>query len=381
MAIVDDRGRIAGRVNLVDAAVVFLLFLIIPVAYGAYLLFRTPPAKLSGVTPAQLYQGNNLRVRIDGRDLRPFMRVSFNDVQGRTFLIGSTSSAEVDLPDLAAGTYDVVLYDYQRELDRLPRALTIMPLAPAATVELEVAGAFLGVDAETISELKTGLRFPPSGEPVAEVTSVGRPVSGSVQIRAGVSTFPIPVKSTDVPATVRVRCAVNSNTDGTLGCTATGTQSPAAVVPGSALTLAGPRGWVRFQIAEVHPADRSPVIEARVRFVVTPEQLGLIRAGDVDSGAKGSGASHSASVAAVGPTRTITAAEAGPRAPLGGSLRIVELMLRVPVVRTVDGWVYKEQEVKIGAPFVLETDEYIVRGEVAAITGGLPSTDRSTEAQ
>jgi hypothetical protein len=159
MAIVDDRGRIAGRINLIDAVVVFVLFLMIPLAYGAYLLFRTPQATLLAVAPAQLYQGDNLRVRIEGRDLRPFMRVSFNDVQGRTFLIGSTTSAQVDLPDVPPGTYDVVLYDYQRELDRLPRALTILPLAPAATVELEVEGAFMGVDAETTAELKPGQQF------------------------------------------------------------------------------------------------------------------------------------------------------------------------------------------------------------------------------
>ena len=47
------------------------------------------------------------------------MRVSFNTVQGRTFMIGSTEVAEVDLPDLDPGTYDVVLYDYAQEVDRL----------------------------------------------------------------------------------------------------------------------------------------------------------------------------------------------------------------------------------------------------------------------
>ena len=46
------------------------------------------------------------------------MRVSFNTIQGRTFLIGSTKFAAIDLPDLAPGTYDVVLFDYMQEVDR-----------------------------------------------------------------------------------------------------------------------------------------------------------------------------------------------------------------------------------------------------------------------
>ena len=40
-----DRSRAGGRVNLVDAAAALLILVLIPMAYGAYLLFRTPPAK------------------------------------------------------------------------------------------------------------------------------------------------------------------------------------------------------------------------------------------------------------------------------------------------------------------------------------------------
>jgi len=119
MALVDDRGRIAGRVNLIDALAAIAIVLVIPLSYGAYLLFRTPPAKLAGVAPTTLYQGPNLRVGINGRNLRPFMRVTFNDVQGRTFMIASTTNAAIDLPDLPPGTYDVVLYDHMEEVDRL----------------------------------------------------------------------------------------------------------------------------------------------------------------------------------------------------------------------------------------------------------------------
>ena len=109
MTLVDDRGRIGGRVNLVDAIVAVVILGLIPVAYGAYLLFRMPPATLSSIEKTQLYQGKNLRIVVNGKNLRPFMRVSFNGLQGRTFLLGSTKYAEIDLPDLDPGVYDVVL--------------------------------------------------------------------------------------------------------------------------------------------------------------------------------------------------------------------------------------------------------------------------------
>src|SRR5436190_21904666 len=106
MTIVDERGRIYGRVNLLDAAVAVIVLVLIPLAYGSYLLFRSPPPKLLGVNPSRLYQGNELKVEIQGQDLRPFMRVSFNDVQARTFLISSPQLAFVDLPVLGPGSYD-----------------------------------------------------------------------------------------------------------------------------------------------------------------------------------------------------------------------------------------------------------------------------------
>ena len=152
MSLVDDRGRIGGKINLIDAIVAALIVVLVPVAYGAYLLFRTPAAKLLTVQPNKVYQGPNLRVTVNGQNLRPFMRVAFGSVQGQTFLIGSTKYAQVDLPDLGPGTYDIVLYDFMQEVDRLPKALTVLPFAPTATVEIQVAGA-IGPVVEEVTNL------------------------------------------------------------------------------------------------------------------------------------------------------------------------------------------------------------------------------------
>src|SRR5262252_6658974 len=122
MAVVDDRGRIGGKVNLIDAVIAVVILGLIPVALGAYLLFRTPIPTLLSVTPSSLYQGQNLRV-------------TFNGMQGQSFLIGNTTYALVELPDLKAGTYDVGLWDYRQQMGPvLPKALTILPFAATPTM-------------------------------------------------------------------------------------------------------------------------------------------------------------------------------------------------------------------------------------------------------
>ena len=49
MPVIDERGRVFGRLNLVDAAIVVLVLVLVPAAYGAYVLFKEPAPKL---TPA-----------------------------------------------------------------------------------------------------------------------------------------------------------------------------------------------------------------------------------------------------------------------------------------------------------------------------------------
>jgi len=252
MAIVDDRGRLVGRVNLIDAVVAFLILVLIPVAFGAYLLFRTPAATLTAVVPAKLYQGGNLRVEVTGENLRPFMRVRFDTLQGRTFMIGGTRGAMVDLPDLAPGVYDVALYDYMQEVSRLPKALTILPLAPVPTVEMQVAGAFKGLSSERVKTMKAGDRLQENGDATAEVVSVGTPTPSSITLRAGPNVLQVPLAGqTDIPAVLKLKCFVSANADGSLKCSVPGPIQQTDVAPGSTLSLGAPDGWATFQIDKV----------------------------------------------------------------------------------------------------------------------------------
>lgn len=375
MTLVDDRGRVGGRVNLVDAFAALVIIVLIPVAFGAYLLFRAPRPKLLSVSPTKLYQGHNLKVEIEGTDLRPFMRVSFNTNRARSFLLGSTKYALIDLPDLSPGTYDVVLYDYAQEVGRLPKALTVV--ASATDVELEVVGAFKSVPDAVFTRLKTGARFPSADNAMAEIVSVGGPAPSELRLRAGEGTVVVPLNGEhDVPATLRLKCYTARSQDGSARCMVPGPDEPAVVAPDALLPLALPPGWVSFQITSVHPTNAPSVVAARIRFVVAPELVTKVRAGDRDTGAKGLELAHSAIITGVAAPRPLTSGEAvGRLSPVGGPLTVLDATVDVPVDPGASGWTYKNQPFKAGVPFTFETAQYVIQGALISVLPQAASPD------
>jgi hypothetical protein len=244
--LVDERGRVGGRFNVVDVAAVILALVLIPLAVGAYLLFRTPGPALVSVSPATLSEGPNQRLEINGTNLRPFMRVSFDTIPAKSFLIGSTKYALVDLPDLKPGVYDVVLYDYKREVVRLPKALTIAPMA--TDVELEVVGAFKSAPETLAAQMKVGDKFPSSANAVVEVLAIGPLTPGDLRLRIGEGTLTVPLRRQDLAATLRVKCYIVRAADGAVHCTVPLPDQRVVVAPDAVLMLAMPQGPVLFQI-------------------------------------------------------------------------------------------------------------------------------------
>jgi hypothetical protein len=260
MTLLDERGRVAGRFNVVDVAAVIVFLVLMPFAVALYLLFRTPTPTLVNIVPKTLLQGPNQRLEIDGTNFRPFMRVTFNTIPANSFLLGSTKYAIVDVPDLKPGVYDVVLYDYMQEIARLPKALTV---SPASTdVELEVTGTFKSAPDGFAAQLKAGDTFPALAPHVAEVVAVGPLVPGELGVRVGDSTVVVPLRQQDLSATLRIRCSSIRMTDGAARCLFPGPDQPVVVAPAVMLTLPTNAGPVLFQIGTAR-APRTAAPESR----------------------------------------------------------------------------------------------------------------------
>jgi len=254
MALVEDRRGAFGRFNPVDVFMFALVVVLIPIAYGAYALFRTPPAKLGGIEPKQFNVGPNLRVRINGTNLRPFMRVTFGTTPASAYFLGSTKYALVDVPSLKPGKYDVVLFDYAREVARLPEALTIAPTATDAELELE--GAFKAPSAAAASEIKAGAAFNDSGRLIARVVEVAGSVRSDIRFRVGDDSVVVPLAGRDIAATVQVKCATARSSDGVARCIIPIGDDRIVVAPDALVTFQTVQGPVLFQIARAR-APRS----------------------------------------------------------------------------------------------------------------------------
>lgn len=219
MALSDSQGRVFGRMNVVDLLVGVAIVLAIPIGYAAYVLWRTPAPQLTQVMPHTLVQGPNLQVEIRGEGLRPYMRLSFGDHQGLAFYFVSPTVAVVPTPPLAPGVYDLILYDYAREVARLAKALTVQPAPPPLSVTIAASGAFVEIPESTVPLITPGLALGPNGAAGA-VRSVAAPLPATARIESapGIAiTLPVS-RGIELPATIDLTCRLDVTTDGRQRC-------------------------------------------------------------------------------------------------------------------------------------------------------------------
>jgi len=149
--VIDARGRLFGRVNLIDAAIVIVLLVLVPLAYGAFLLFREPTPAIASITPAHIVANAGARVTVAGDHFRAHLDARIGDVTA-TFHPQTTTEAELDLPALPPGTYDLALVERGAELVRKPAALTVVAPSPKMAVVTARVIAF----PELLPQLKSG---------------------------------------------------------------------------------------------------------------------------------------------------------------------------------------------------------------------------------
>lgn len=251
MPIIDERGRVFGRLNVVDAALAGVLLILIPAAYGSYLLFRDPVPTLTSVQPASLPQGPDWQVEIRGEHFRPYLRVTFNNSQGRTFLFVNPTTAVVPLPDLAPGKYDVILYDYMREVARMPGAFTV---EPPMTAQVEIDGELMWPTQKQIETIRAGVTLDEGGTPV-EFLSVQPAERATLQVSVGAPTLlmiPAAGQEQQIPVRVRTVCTVQTSGDGSGRCAIGGV----ALRPGVTVRFPGSTMSLNLRVRDVRSVAR-----------------------------------------------------------------------------------------------------------------------------
>jgi hypothetical protein len=246
MALMDSQGRVFGRMNVIDLLIGVAIVAAIPVGYAAYALWRTPAPQLTQVLPATLVQGPNLQVEIRGERFRPYMRLSFGDHQGSAFYFVSPTVAVVPLPPVAPGVYDVILYDYSREVARLPGALTVQAPPPPRSVTVVASGAFVEIAESIVPLITPGVALGADG--VGAVRSVAAAVPATARIGGAAGTaITLPVsRGIEVPAVIDLTCRLDVAVDGTQRCLV----GESIVAPDAIITLPMFSG-LRFRVDEL----------------------------------------------------------------------------------------------------------------------------------
>jgi len=352
MAIVDERGRLFGRWNLLDVALAILILGLIPLGYASWVLFRDQPPRLVSVSPNRMEPAPEFRVTIKGENLRPYMRLSIGLQQGRDFIFKSTQEAEVPFVGIPPGQYDVVLYDQAQERFRLPNAVTISSSSLPST-ELVIVGAFGNLDAASAAKLTAGMQLPGVGE----IISAGKAVPDVTQVFSGSKLIAVPIPNAlRLPAVVRFHCYVRTQA-GNPFCTS----DDVTMAPNVLVMVSTPIGKIPFQVQRVRSAQPIVSVPFAMRLQASPSVIEKIKAGDRDLGGVANEFAELSRIESVGPIRS-----------LGAGLSEVDVKLIGQLQHGDAGWLYDSTPIRIGSTITLHTTIADVTGIVTDISAAHP---------
>lgn len=352
MRLVDNEGRVFGRVNLVDAFAVLVVLGLIPIAYASMLLFRSPKPQVRSVARAEVNREDrriangvpiDQKLKVRGEHFTPVLRAFIGSTPAIGFTFEDPTSADVIVGQVPIGTHDLILYDGIQEVARVPGAVTRLPRRGA---HARIVGALIQLDRETAEKLQPKQRFTVGDDVVAELLELGavEPDRHPIKVKSGTIETPV---TGSWSRSVLMRVACDEDPDQPVcrvGTTTLGDPSLTVMdVPGA------PR-QMRVLVGEILPDEEPRMAMARVRVEAERAVVERIRKGDRElRGEPVDG-------------RNAVVVEVQPR---GAD---AELMLRLGVDRARDGWRYRTQPMMPGAPFSFVTDRYAISGRVLSVT-------------
>jgi hypothetical protein len=406
MTLIDERGRLFGRLNFIDALVGLLGLAIVGFLVVGYLLFRLPPPPIVLThEPATLEEMKPQRVRLTGNHFTPYLRAflrrtdrkdfvrrpkedeskdafSLMNATRVPFLIETPTLGELEVPAIPAGTYDILFYDEFKLIAEQENMLKVLPdprLAPSAvkwqpTASVLAYGAFINLKPSDASALKNGAHLVSGGVTWGDVLAAEPAAADLAQLKIGDNLVPAAamIDRVRVAAKVRVRCMLRGVT-----CIL---DDATPVVANNVLSGTVGATPVQFRVAEVAPdaPQRSRQMTVTVRFVGRRDVIALVKAGARDAG-------HDQAVLPLSSERGATITSVGDPRRLNGQVQLtlgdiglesvttdeplatVDATLSVPATEQGSLWIYKTQPVRSGGVLMFETAQYAVRGWILRV--------------
>lgn len=365
-----------GRTNRLDASVV-VPCLAMALGYASYLLFRSPAPRPESVTPATVYTPTQVILR--GQHLRPYLRALLTptgqapetrDRHPRSpeavYAVRTTAEAQLTLPGLPPGQYDLVLFDAGDEVALLSRAFTVSRMAGDPTGVVIVDGRFTRLD--PAAKVAVGDAVTSSdGAKVVDVLQIGADRPDIEEIGPGqVKTWVRLDDTVQRPATLKLRC-----TFATVRCYFM--QQP--VVADGVLTLPFLPHTLSFMVDSVRPdaaawtVPESPTADAVVDFIGWPGAQQWIHAGDRDSRGPHARSLRPASIIRIVATEPFVG-----NAGIDGPMPDQQLAFQAPLIRVraivryprlpsgdLD---FRGADVRAGSHIAFETAAYVLRGTI-----------------
>jgi uncharacterized protein DUF4330 len=365
MALIDNEGRLFGRINLIDAAAVLVVVILVPVAYTALALFRTPAPQIASIDPVPVVQAPEMRVKLRGLGLRPLLTAYIGDRQANAYLYENDQSVDVLFGGAGPGKYDLVLLDGVQEVLRARSAIVVVaPAVPDETV-VRVAGVVVGLNEKRAAGLAVGQKAEAAGHAVMEVLEVGRPRPDYRFLNAGDTSVALPLTDLrQVPVVLRLRCTLSGST-----CSVEGGLLESRKI----VSVPHPDGALHLLVDAILPDEALKMADVTVRFLLDRETAALMKPGHRDTSVSGMG--PSAEIASVDPVE-VTAGEVSRLSDVGGDrierriperVATVTAVLRLQVNESPYGQFYRSHMVRVGSGLIFTGPGYQVSGTVIGV--------------
>jgi hypothetical protein len=285
--VIDARGRLLGRVNFFDAIAVLLLVAMAGFAAVGYSLFRLPHNPIiETVEPSSITDMAPQRVRLKGQNFLPYMRAFIDRSDGKDFvlrpdeakssdaftlvnnsqiklLLESPTFAELEVPPLPAGTYDLRLYNDTKLVLERRMAFTVAPAGAKPGPQWEPTGVVIAHGAFTnlrpgaeVEAIHAGVQVTGGGVAWGDVLAVDPPKPDVASILVGNARVPVDVIGrVQVPATLRVRCIIDDTDCRVLGAQVAPTHVLVGAIGSQAATF-------RVTGVEADAGRKAPIIDA-----------------------------------------------------------------------------------------------------------------------